>query len=312
MFKRVIVTGGLGFIGSHLVEKLLLGGAEVIIVDDLSSNCVDADKSVVAKSIDEVDFNKFKNIDCVYHLASVLGPVGLLKEAGEIGRKIYFDTLKIRDYCAKIGALMVFVSTSEVYGKTKKFGEEDKKIYPGDYEIRTEYGAAKMLSEISLVNLAKINSNCCYQIIRPFNVAGPRQRPDGGFVIPRFVIAALTGKPLTVYGDGKQKRAFTDVSEVAEAILRISKSKTKNEIWNVGNAKNMLTIEDLAKLVIKISESKSKIIYVDPKKLHGKYFAEMVDKLPNTSKLKEKLGWEPAVGIEEIVCRSIEYYRKCV
>lgn len=312
MFKKAIVTGGLGFIGSHLVEKLLKDGTEVIVIDNLTNNCVGPDYfdvKVIIKSVGDVDFSRIK-ADVVFHLASILGPVGVLKHAGNLGREILLDTIKVRDYCFKNKALLVFVSTSEVYGQTREFGEESLKVYPGIYEVRTEYGAGKMLSEISVVNFAKMHPKFNYQIIRPFNVAGPRQRPEGGFVMPRFVIAALTNQPLTVYGDGKQKRGFTSVSDVVSAIVKVSECKFSNEIWNVGNKKNLLSIEDMARLVVKISMSSSKIIYVDPKKLHGKYFAEVLNKTPFAVKLKNKLNWEPKVTVEEIIRETVDYYRK--
>ena len=199
---KTLVIGGLGFIGSHLVEKLMAEGDEVIILDNLSSNVVNPrffDCEVVTQSIADYDFNI--KADTVYHLASVVGPTGILKYAGKMAHSMITDTKKVMDFCADTGALMVDISTSEVYGHEGNLSETSHKEIAGEYQVRTEYGAGKLAAEIMVCNKAKV-SDLQYQIIRPFNVSGPRQQPDGGFVLPRFVVAGLTSQPLTVYGDG--------------------------------------------------------------------------------------------------------------
>lgn len=318
-YKRVLITGGLGFIGSHLTEKLLREGSEVVIIDNKSTNVVDENyfqtkrRSVIIRSIGEAKLSELENIDIVFHLASILGPTGVIKHAGDIGILTLSDTIKMRDYCIDKNIPLIDISTSEVYGRTGLLKEESEKVFPAEYQIRTEYGGAKMLAEMALVNKAKLVQGLRYHIIRPFNVAGPRQKPDGGFVLPRFVIAALTDQPLTVYGDGSQRRAFTHVEDICDAIMAVAKSKITNEIWNIGNPGNEMSIREMAELVIRITKRKyrdknPKMDFVDPEKLHGGYFAEVVDKIPYIRKISSLIGWKPKYSAEQIFSETINYY----
>jgi UDP-glucose 4-epimerase len=216
------------------------------------------------------------------------------------------DTIVLRDFCIEEKIKFIYVSTSEIYGDVKDFREDSVKVFPAHYTVRTEYGAGKMVSEIVIVNKARV-ADLSYVIIRPFNVAGPRQRPDLGFVLPRFVTAALTGQSITVYGDGSQRRAFTDVRDICDAIYMLGVGH--GGIYNIGNPVNETSIGDLAKLVVKCVGVESEIVYVDPKKLHGDLFEEVPDKIPYIDKLKE-IGWSPKYSIEEIINDTIEYYRK--
>jgi nucleoside-diphosphate-sugar epimerase len=311
--KKVIVTGGLGFIGSHLVEMLLNKGVEVIIIDNKSTNVIEEDFfknkncKVIINSIKDVNLDNIRNIDTVFHLASILGPSGVLKHAGDIGISVLSDVIKVRDYCIS--------NNAEVYGHMNLLKEDSEKIFPGEYKIRTEYGAGKMIAEMALVNKSKIEPRLIYHLIRPFNVTGQRQKPDGGFVLPRFVIAALTEQPITVFGDGTQKRAFTHVKDICDAIILISESKYKNEIWNVGNPENSMTIQDMAEEVIKLTKNKYpknkyNIVFVDPKTIHGPLFEEAVEKIPYIEKIKNKIGWKPKFSFSMIFGEVIEFYDK--
>ena len=209
---------------------------------------------------------------------------------------------------------MIDISTSEVYGHPGSLFEDSSKVVAGKYQIRNEYGGAKMVAEMSLVNFAKVNPNFRYQITRPFNIAGPRQKPDGGFVLPRFVVSALTNQPITVFEDGKQERAFTDVRDVVNAIYLISKSKKINNIWNVGNEKNRMTIMELAFAVVSRVEKlfpelpQAKIITVDPKEIHGSLFARAIDKIPQVDKLLTNTTWSPQFTLQQTVDDTILYY----
>lgn len=322
-YRKALVTGGLGFIGSHLTDKLLEEGVKVVIIDNKSTNVVKEDFyagkkcSVITKSIQEADLSKLRSIDIVFHLASILGPTGVLKHAGDIGITTLSNTVKMRNFCIKRQIPLIDTSTSEVYGHSGILKEESDKIFPGEYQVRTEYGGGKMLAETALVNKAKFEKRLKYHIIRPFNVAGPRQKPNGGFVLPRFVIAALTDQPLTVYGDGRQRRAFTHVDDICDAILAVAKSNFNNEIWNVGNPANEMTIKKMAASVIKITkekypDKKPKMIFVDPKKLHGGYFAEIGDKVPYIKKIKSLVGWKPKISAEQVFADTIDFYAKKV
>lgn len=318
--KKVVVTGGLGFIGSTLVDMLLDKNVEVIIVDNKISNTVDEDfykdrcKVIIENAGESVKYLP-NNIDHVFHLASFVGPYGILKYAGEMAKIIVNDTIEIRDFCIKNSAMFVDISTSEVYGHTGKLKENSQKIYPGDYQIRTEYGAGKMAAEISVVNKARVEEKLKYHIIRPFNVSGPRQKPDGGFVLPRFIISALTEQSLTVFGDGTQERAFTDVRDICEAILQIISSEHINEIWNIGNIYNKMTINELADKVIdyvikRYPKTLFDKIYIDPKTIHGPLFAEAIDKVPYTNKINKLVKWKPRYSLEKTINDLIDYYEE--
>lgn len=316
MKKKAIVTGGLGFIGSNLVDHLLDRNYDVTIVDNLSSNAVppSAYEDTCNVIISDVKTATFpEKCDVLFHLACFVGPTGILKYAGEMGEIIIQDTIKVRNYCIDNETKLIDISTSEVYGHVNTLSEISEKVFSGIYRVRTEYGAGKMLGEIVTVNKARVEPRLTYHIIRPFNVSGSRQQPNGGFVLPRFVIACLTNQPITIYGDGKQERAFTDVRDICEAILKIVDSQEINEIWNIGNIKNRMSIESLAHLVMEIysqrsNGQKANAMYVDPKTIHGDLFAEAIDKLPYTEKIESKIGWSPRIPIEDSINRLFDYY----
>lgn len=311
--KSALVTGGMGFIGSHLVDLLLSKGIEVTIIDNFVNNCVDnyPECRILADNIpDAIEFDyDVDDADVVFHLASTVGPVGVLKRSGEMGNNIVNDTVVLRDLCIEEKIKYIYVSTSEIYGDVKDWHEDGIKVFPAHYTVRSEYAAGKMTSEIAIVNKAKV-VDLEYAIIRPFNVAGPRQKPDFGFVLPRFVIAALTGQYITVYGDGSQRRAFTDVRDICDAIYLLAANH--EGIYNIGNPANEMSIKELAELVVKyVGSPKSEIVYVDPKLLHGDLFEEVPDKIPCIDKLKE-IGWSPKYSIEQTINDTIEYYREKV
>ena len=312
--KRALITGGLGFIGSHLIEELTARGIDVVVVDNLQSNVIDPFETskkcpVYVRSIQDMNFDLVA-FDILFHLASPVGPVSVLKYPGKMAEVIINDTAKVRNVCISKNVPLVFVSTSEVYGHSGQLDENAIKVFPSNYTIRLEYGAGKMLAEISLVNTAKAHPNLKYKIIRPFNVSGPRQSPIGGFVLPRFIQQGLTDKPITVYGDGTQRRAFTDVRDIVDAITYITETQEWGTIWNLGNPANEKTIEGLANNVLNILfsmgiDTESKIVHVDPKMLHGDLFEEVPDKLPYVEKLYST-GWRPKYSFEDTVMDAIK------
>jgi len=321
--KKVGITGGLGFIGSHLTELLVEQGVEVIILDSMASNTVDsafmgslAGVTVFTNTIsDSVLERTFEGVDTIFHLASVLGPSNVLNYAGRLGQSIVSDTLQIRDACEQLGATLIDVSTSEVYGHPGVLREDSEKVFPGEYKIRTEYGAGKMLSEMAVVNYSAVHGTPNYHFIRPFNVTGPRQKPDGGFVLPRFAVAALTGQPITVFGNGSQRRAYTHVIDICEAIIEIAYSEFENEIWNIGNPENEMSIKETADLVVTTVKEKfpwlsTEILFIDPKEIHGELFSEAIDKVPYIEKINSKLGWSPRFGAKQIVEDVVDFYAK--
>jgi UDP-glucose 4-epimerase len=307
-------------LGQSLNRSFLSKGYEIVVIDNKTSNVIDEDYfsgnsrySCIVDSILNVDFNQFKDIDVIYHLASVVGPSGILKYAGKMGKMIVDDMVKIRDYCIKNDTLFVDISTSEIYGHTGLLKENSEKIFPGEYKVRTEYGAGKMLSEIMLTNTGKVNDDLRYHIIRPFNITGERQLPDGGFVLPRFVVAALTDQPITVFGDGLAERAFTSAKDICNAVVMIAESEYFNEIWNIGNLDNHMTILELANMVSRIvreryPEKKCEIIHIDPKIIHGDLFSEAIDKLPYIEKFKQYFDYELKYSHDDIIREVVDHY----
>jgi UDP-glucose 4-epimerase len=146
-------------------------------------------------------------------------------------------------------------------------------------------------------------------IVRPFNIAGPRQSPKGGFVLPRFISQALRGEPLTVYGDGTMIRAFTHVEDVADGLVQALRKGTRGEAYNLGNPANKLSILELARKVIQISNTRSRIDFVDPKKLFGPLFEEANDKFPDSDRAIRELGWHPRRSLDEVIRDTLDYIR---
>jgi nucleoside-diphosphate-sugar epimerase len=318
--KKILITGGLGFIGSHCIEKWLDNNWEVFVIDNLSTNAINPE-SELAKSINfiksdilEVKWEDLPKFDMILHLASPVGPVGVLKHSGKMAR-IILDDIYWAIAGAKINSCpLVFVSTSEIYGYRENKSyliENDDKVLRGDFTVRNEYAIAKLLSEIVLSNQAKMDPDFKYQIIRPFNVTGARQLPDGGFVLPRFVEQALLNEDITVYYSGQQFRAFTWVKDIVDGIYlaSIASDTLWNNEWNIGNEVNERTILYLAERVKDISGSSSKIVHIDPRELHGQFFSEAPEKIPNSDKIKKNLGWKPTKIVDEVIVEVIEFYK---
>lgn len=320
----VLVTGGFGFIGSTLVETLLASdpGVRVHVVDDLSSSPLDlqaylAGLAPAARSRLTYDITTVERyfaarpsarFDEVYHLASVVGPVGVLEHSGRITRNIVMDTYAVADFCAATGARLCDISTSEVYGGGRDglCAETDSKVITPNPSPRLEYAVGKLASEVALMNIAR-SGRLHATIVRPFNVAGPRQSPKGGFVLPRFLRQALANEPLTVYGEGKSIRAFTDARDISDGIVLVMRKGKSGEAYNIGNPANKTSILELARTVVRVTGSKSEIQFVDPKKLWGPLFEEANDKFPDARRAMEELGWKPRFGLDEIVRDSARY-----
>lgn len=297
---KSLVTGGCGFLGSHLVDLLVENGHDVTVVDNMSTNVVQPRDDVRFRDVPireyiETTTNIF---DQVYHLASVVGPVGVLDHAGRIIESVVNDTYAIAEYCNETNARLLDVSTSEIYGGGQQgyCTEDMPKIITHKTSARLEYAIAKLAAETALINLG-------YDaiIIRPFNITGPRQKPDGGFVLPRFINQALAGEPLTVYGDGTQVRAMTHVKDVAQGIFLAMQRGKAGQAYNIGNPLNKVTILELAEKVIEITGSSSEIQFVDPKTLWGDKFEEAADKYPDPTKAFKELRWKPEFDLAQII-----------
>jgi nucleoside-diphosphate-sugar epimerase len=326
MERNILVTGGFGFLGSHLVEQLLADQeTRVHVVDDLRSSPIDVNMFVTRLGNPKNLTWEITSIERyaqrgalgappykeIYHLASVVGPVGVLEHGGRIVRSIVDDTYHIVALAKAHGARLCDISTSEVYGGGRDgyCSETDAKIIPPKNSVRLEYAVAKLACEVALVNMSQVDG-LDVVIIRPFNIAGPRQSGKGGFVLPRFIGQALRGEPLTVYGDGKMIRAFTHVADVANCVVLAARKGRKGEAYNAGNPANRIAIGELANRVVAIVGSKGGIGFVDPKTLFGPLFEEANDKYPDAHKTMSELGWQPRYDLETVIKDSLNYLRQ--
>jgi nucleoside-diphosphate-sugar epimerase len=318
--KKILITGGLGFIGTHSVLKWKNEGYQITIIDNLSSNALPPDHhifdecDIIIEDLLKVDVTTLGKFDRILHLASPVGPVGVLKHSGKMASIIIDDIYWAINAANYSSCPLVFISTSEIYGHRdeKAYLEENApKVLVGDFTVRNEYAIAKLLAEIVLTNTAKINPSFKYQIIRPFNVSGEFQLPNGGFVLPRFVSQALNGEDITVYFDGLQLRAFTWVKDIVDGIYLTSEASAEhyNQEWNIGNEANENSILYLAEQCKSITDTSSKIVHIDPTTLHGPLFSEAPEKIPNSEKIKNLLGWKPTKGVNDIIEEVINFYK---
>lgn len=320
------MTGGFGFLGGHLVDLLTEDpDNHVHVVDNLSSNPIDHEQlleeigdpeniSYSIASVQEWCAGKGPDVepfDQVYHLASVVGPAGVLPHAGQMIKSIVDDTYALTDLSRTWDARFLDVSTSEVYGGGQEgyCSERLPKIVPADTTVRLEYSMGKLAAETALQNMATV-SDLETVIVRPFNIAGPRQSKEGGFVLPRFLHQALNGKELTVFGDGSQVRAFTHVRDMAQGIVDVMHEGESGEAYNIGNPDNKTTILELAEKVVDVTDSSSEIAHVDPKEIYGELYEEANDKFPDASKAMKNLGWEPRYGIDRIIQDTVDWVER--
>jgi|TARA_R110000796_G_scaffold28257_4_gene77435 nucleoside-diphosphate-sugar epimerase len=319
--KRALITGGLGFIGSHCIEKWgIEEGWDLIVVDNKTSNSISEDSEIAQKcqvsliDLMDIDWDSIGELDMILHLASPVGPVGVLKHSGKMAQIIIDDIYKVIEGAKINKCPLIFVSTSEIYGHREEktyLKEHEDKVLHGEFTVRNEYAIAKLLAELAVVNTGRVDKDFKYQIIRPFNVTGERQLIDGGFVLPRFADQALRERDITVYFDGLQMRAFTWVKDIVNGIWLCSQAEKEsnlNQEWNIGNEQNEETILYLAQTVKELTNSSSNIAHVDPKILHGDMFSEAPEKIPDSQKIMCNLGWTPTKSTNEIIEEVVQYY----
>lgn len=307
-----LVTGGAGFIGSHLSEALLKTGNTITAVDDLSTGRVsniehmtnDPNFQLVIESITNAAVldRLVSECDLIVHLAAAVGvelivhsPVHTI-ETNVIGTEIVLQTA--RRYRKKI----LIASTSEIYGKSDKlpYVEDDDRLMGATTRSRWAYAASKALDEFLALAYNR-EMDLPVVILRLFNTIGPRQRGRYGMVVPRFVNQAMSGNNITVYGDGLQSRCFCDVRDVVEAIIGlVNCPQAEGEVFNVG-AQEEISILDLARTVKKIIDSKSNIVLVPYETATEEGFEDMRRRVPDTTKLRGLLGWQPTIELEQTI-----------
>jgi len=313
---RVLVTGGAGFVGSHLVERLLSEGHEVSVLDDLSTGRLDNLRSVLGRP--ELRFVEGSVLDralvedlvaraeAVYHLAAAVGVRRIIDQPRLSIEVNLRGTEHVLAAAAKAGQRVLVASTSEVYGKndTGPLREDADSIVGPTHITRWLYAITKAADEC-LALAYRRETGLPVVVIRLFNTIGPRQTGQYGMVVPRFVRQALRAEPITVYGDGQQTRCFTYVDDVVTAMLAlIDHPGAAGEVFNVGQACEV-SIEQLARLVRELTRSASPIVYVPYHEAYGSGFEDMQRRVPDVSKLRCLTGFAPSISLEEALRRII-------
>ena len=321
--KRILITGGFGFIGGHLLELLLsCPGNEVHVIDDLSGRPLFYGPQAMELSRDgrftysvqdlaqPLNGQSRPGFAEIYHLASVVGPAGVLPHSGEIANSILNHALITARLAAASGGRLIYVSSSEVYGGgVDGFCSETMPcLIPSRVSARAEYAAGKLAAELALLNLARAQG-LDIRVTRPFNVAGPRQSGAGGFVLPRFVGMAIASMPITVFGTGLQRRAFTDVRDIARGMVAAAEFGRPGSVYNLGNPDNVCTILDLANEVRETTGSQSEIHFVDGRDIYGPLYEEAGEKLPDAVRAREELGWAPQISRSHTIRDTVAYMR---
>lgn len=318
---RVLITGGAGFVGSHLSEALLERGDEVFVLDNLFTGSIDnivhlkshpkfhytidtvTNEPVLAELIDQCDV--------VVHLAAAVG-VKLIVEAPvhTIETNVH-GTEVVLKHANKKKKLVLIASTSEVYGKstTVPFREDADLVLGPTQKHRWAYACSKMIDEFLALAYWK-ERKLPVIIVRLFNTVGPRQTGQYGMVIPTFVRQALSGQPITVFGDGTQSRSFTYVGDVVRAIIGlINEPRAIGQVFNIGNGKE-ISIADLAERIKARAGSASEIVHIPYDQAYEAGFEDMPRRVPDISRAQALIGYAPTVELEEIIAHVLEYFRQ--
>jgi UDP-glucose 4-epimerase len=307
---KYLITGGAGFIGSHLVEKLIARGDEVVVFDNLSTGS-DTNLSEIKEKITFQEGNILNKAvidklvsesDYVVHLAAALGVLNIVNKPLDSLKTNLQGSEVVLEACDKYKKPVLIASTSEIYGKNDKvpLNEEDDRIIGHPLKSRWSYSEAKAVDE-SLAYFYYLENKLPIRIVRFFNTVGPRQVGHYGMVVPRFVSAALKNEPLSVYGSGDQIRCFCHVDDAVRALIFVMDSgKSVGEVFNVGN-NQQITIMELAKKVIELTGSSSTIEKIAYENAYPEGFEDMQRRVPDISKIKQVLGWTPEINLEQIV-----------
>jgi UDP-glucose 4-epimerase len=316
---KYLITGGAGFIGSFLAEKLLSRKNKVIVLDNLSTgnknnlNSIWEDIDFVEGDVSDRDLinNLVSSCDYVVHLAAALGVFNIINKPLKSLKTNLQGGEVVLEACDKYRKPVLIASTSEIYGKNDKvpLNEEDDRIIGHPLKSRWSYSEAKAVDE-SLAYFYYLENKLPIRIVRFFNTVGPRQVGHYGMVLPRFVSAALKNEPLSVYGSGDQIRCFCHVDDAVRALLLVMDSdKTIGDVFNVGN-NQQISIMELAKKVIQITGSDSSIEKIAYQKAYPEGFEDMQRRVPDISKIKQVLGWSPEIKLDQIIKDIAAYNSK--
>lgn len=313
-----LITGGSGFVGSHLAERLLRQGDQVVVLDDLSTgsieNIVRLKQHGNFRYVIDSIFNRpllaelVDGAEVVFHLAAAVGVKLIVESPVRTIETNVRGTEAVLELAAKKRRLVLITSTSEVYGKSEKtmFREDDDLILGPTFKGRWSYAASKAIDEFLALAYYR-EKGLPVVIVRLFNTVGPRQTAQYGMVVPRFIGQALRGEPITVYGDGRQVRSFTWVGDVVEALIKLVESPAAvGEIFNVGH-REKITILELARQVKELTQSDSPIEFVPYEMAYGKGFEDMMYRSPDIAKIERLIGYQPTKTLREILQLVIEF-----
>ena len=318
--RTFFLTGGAGFIGSHLTEAILAGGDRVLAIDNLATGSMDnvthflghpnhrfeqasiTDRGVMEQMASEADV--------IVHLAAAVGVKLIVEHPVQTIETNVMGTEEVLRVALRNKCRVLIASTSEVYGKGSKFpfAEEDDVLLGATSKSRWGYAASKMVDEfLGLAYWREFGLDVVP--FRLFNTIGPRQTGQYGMVVPRFIRQALGGEPITVYGDGSQRRCFCDVRDVVPAILGLAgHSDAPGRVYNIGGTEEV-SIQELAERVVEMTESDSQITKVPYSEAYAPGFEDMERRVPDTERIHELLGWKPKRGLREILSDVISYER---
>jgi len=317
---RILITGGMGFIGSHLAEAWLEEGASVAVLDDLSTGSMEnvihlkgherfsyiidtvMNEPVLAEQVDQADV--------IYHLAAAVGVRLIVESPVRTIETNVKGTEKLLQIAEKKRKKVILASTSEVYGKSTKipFSEDDDLVLGPTVIGRWAYACSKAIDEFLAIAYYK-EKKLPVVVVRLFNTVGPRQTGRYGMVIPTFVRQALEGEPITVFGDGSQQRSFTYIADVVGALVKLAyEPKAVGRVFNIGNGKE-ISILDLAKLVRERAGSSSDITLIPYSEAYEEGFEDMARRVPDITRLRELIGYAPTLDIPEILDKVIEDLR---
>jgi UDP-glucose 4-epimerase len=315
---KILITGGAGFIGSHLAELLISEGNQVIALDNQSTGSAKnlnpgSNLEVIKGSILDSNLvdSLMSKVKVCFHLAAALGVKNIVEHPLDSLETNIKGSEIILNVATKYQARTLLASSSEVYGKNpnQPLTEDSDRVLGSPKVARWSYSEAKAVDEFYAFQLNK-QKKLPVTIARLFNTVGPRQSGSYGMVLPRFVSAAVSNQPLTVYGDGSQSRTFSAVSDVVAALNELLKSdSTIGEVFNVGG-NQLITIKALAEKVIKLTNSNSKIEYKTYKEVYGADFEEPNSRVPDINKIKSAIGWSPKKGLDEIITELATHMKK--
>ncbi len=321
MARRALVTGGAGFIGSHLSDLLLANGWEVFALDDVSTGSLEnvahlrhrPDYHLVVDSVlsPSVVSEVVHKCDVVYHLAAAVGVRLIVEQPVHTMVTNVQGTETVLGYCSKFGKRVLVASSSEVYGdhrEERPLAENDRRVYGPTTEKRWLYADSKAMDE-HLALSYHLERGLDAVVVRLFNTVGPRQSGRYGMVIPRFVDKALAGEPLEVHGDGTQTRSFCHVSDTVSALAGLMDATgISGEIFNVGSSERIRII-DLAARIREMTRSDSEVVFVPYDQVYGQGIEDTLHREPALGKIREAIGWAPERDLNQILRDVVEHAR---